>query len=97
MTYRALSRSRFLLITLLGVILLVQVLPQVDLPDTAFQGNTEPLSIYALSVAAPAVLIFGCGPQFPLAADHLPWTAPATGAAYPATDLLELLDRSLRC
>lgn len=46
----------FLLIQL-SVITVVFVLPQVDLLDTAFQNNSEPLTIQALAVASPLVLI----------------------------------------
>lgn len=46
----------FLLIQL-SVIALVLVLPQVDLLDGAFQNDSEPLTIHALAVACPLVLI----------------------------------------
>lgn len=39
--------------TQLSVIALVLVLPQVDLLDTAFQNNSEPLTIHAIAVVSP--------------------------------------------
>jgi hypothetical protein len=52
-------RSRFfVLLGLLLCILLVQVLPEVDLPATAFCQNSEPLSIHAAIVASPLLVIF---------------------------------------
>lgn len=45
-----------LLLMQLSVITLVLVLPQVDLLDTAFQNDSEPLAVHALAVAAPLVL-----------------------------------------
>jgi hypothetical protein len=41
-----LSRSAlFLLIAVLGVITIILILPDIDLPDTAFHRNTSPLAI----------------------------------------------------
>ena len=45
----------FLLIQLF-VITLVFVLPQVDLLDTAFQNDSEPLTIHALTITSPLVI-----------------------------------------
>ena len=39
------------------VILLVQVLPSVDLPDTVFQRDTEPDEIQSRGTAMPPVLV----------------------------------------
>ena len=43
----------FLLLALLLVIGLIQVLPQVDLPDTAFHEDTAPVVTKLRAVAAP--------------------------------------------
>jgi len=50
-------RSVVLLLALLFVILLVLVLPQVDLLDTAFQLNTAPVAIHRQATAAPVAQI----------------------------------------
>jgi hypothetical protein len=46
-----------LLLAQLFVITLVQVLPQVDLPDTAFQGDSEPLAIHDITVSSPLGIV----------------------------------------
>jgi hypothetical protein len=46
-----------LLLTQLFDITLVQVLPQVDLPDTAFQGDSEPLAVHAIAVTSPLGIV----------------------------------------
>ena len=45
--------SSLLLIVLLGLIAAVLIAPDVDLPDTAFQRNSSPLAIHALSSHFP--------------------------------------------
>jgi hypothetical protein len=46
----------FILFGLLSVILLILVLPQVDLLDTAFQRDSSPVTIHSQATAAPVVL-----------------------------------------
>ena len=62
---RPLSRpwSYFILAGSLLVILLVQVLPSVDLPDTAFQRDTEPAEIQSQAAALPAVVLSPLNPN----------------------------------
>lgn len=50
-------RTRFLLLCLLFVIALIQVLPQVDLPDTAFHEDTAPTVTKFRIFDAPAVSV----------------------------------------
>ncbi len=58
MVGRVLSRSGFVFLTgLLLLILLIQVLPQVDLPATAFRQNSEPLSMHGAMLSSPLVFI----------------------------------------
>lgn len=45
------------LLSQLFMIALVQVLPQVDLPDTAFRDRSDPIAIHSISSAFPLVLI----------------------------------------
>jgi hypothetical protein len=47
--FKSSSITLFLLIVLLGSIAAVLIAPRVDLPDTAFQRNSSPLSIHAQS------------------------------------------------
>ena len=46
-----------LLLSLLAIIALILILPQVDLLDTAFQRNTSPLALRARGTFPPLVLI----------------------------------------
>src|SRR5215469_637231 len=53
--YWTISRqSVFLLLGVLTVIVLVLVLPQVDLLDTAFHSGTAPIAVHARGTAKPA-------------------------------------------
>jgi hypothetical protein len=45
------------LLSQLFLIALVQVLPQIDLPDTAFRDRSDPIAIHSISSACPLVLI----------------------------------------
>lgn len=52
------NSSRFvILLSVLLLILLVQILPQVDLPATAFRQNQEPISIHAAVVVSPLIVM----------------------------------------
>lgn len=55
--------SYFILAGSLLVILLVQVLPSVDLPDAAFQRDTEPAEIQSQATALPAVVLAPLNPS----------------------------------
>jgi hypothetical protein len=87
------------LIGLLTVILLVLVLPQVDLLDTAFQRGTSPVTVHSEATAAPIVLKAG------VAANSLvsvrSWEALKVESAHPsgsaAPNFLPILLRSIRC
>jgi hypothetical protein len=46
-----------ILVPLLIVIAIIQVLPQVDLPDTAFHENTAPIVVKSRAIAAPILNI----------------------------------------
>ena len=48
--------SSTLLIAILLVIGMIQILPQVDLPDTAFQEDTAPMVIKSRGIAAPVMV-----------------------------------------
>ncbi|MBZ5572876.1 MAG: hypothetical protein LAO09_13475 [Acidobacteriia bacterium] len=51
------SAAWVLLLGTLAVIVLIVILPQVDLLDTAFHCNTSPLGIHARCTSAPAALL----------------------------------------
>jgi hypothetical protein len=88
----------FVLVSLLFLITLILVLPQVDLPDTAFDRGTAPVDVHVRSISAPVLVsvspvvslhfsthsIFGRH-------EHFARSAHATSGSLP------LLHRSLRC
>jgi len=87
-----------LLMSLLFIIFMILVLPQVDLPDTAFHSGTAPVEVHSRVVSVPSMagLIaefrFHSSTQaaFPRRERSLPF-------AHAASSFLPLLHRSLRC
>jgi hypothetical protein len=81
----------------LAVIVLIVVLPQVDLLDTAFHRNTSPLSIRArLNAPAFSVLsavLSGWNPLLAQGASHVRNNESAAGTAQ---DLITLFDVRIR-
>jgi hypothetical protein len=61
------SAAALLILSIVVVFMLViVVLPDVDLPDTAFHQGTAPLVVHARATMAPAVLAVAALFQFPL-------------------------------
>ncbi len=50
------ASTLFILSCLVFIMLLIVVLPDVDLPDTAFHRGTAPLVVHACATTAPAVV-----------------------------------------
>jgi hypothetical protein len=88
----------FVLMTLLFLIVLILVLPEVDLPDTAFHRGTAPVDVHAQVTSAPTLLSV---------TTVVPFSVPAQTAsrrrerslvfAHSDSSFLPLLHRSLRC
>ncbi len=53
----------FILSCVVFLMLLIVVLPDVDLPDTAFHRGTDPAAIHALATTAPSVVMVAAAPQ----------------------------------
>jgi hypothetical protein len=88
----------FVLMTLLFLIVLILVLPEVDLPDTAFHRGTAPVDIHARFTSAPTLLSTGTTVPFSFS----PQTASrhrehSLAFAHANSSFLPLLHRSLRC
>ena len=86
-----------MLMSLLFLIVLILVLPQVDLPDTAFHRDTAPVDVHARVTATP-VLSMGMVVSHCFSAhtasscrEHFLVFAHATSSSLP------LLHRALRC
>jgi|SRR5581483_2852042 len=88
----------FLLVWVLLLVVLIQVLPQVDLPDTAFQGGTSPIIIHAQYTSAPSTGTISSPVRDAFARNirerHLQHSPVAIGST---RSILPILYRSLRC
>jgi hypothetical protein len=59
------TSTLFILSCLIFIMLLIVVLPDVDLPDTAFHQGTAPLVVHARGTAAPATVTVAAAFQLP--------------------------------
>jgi hypothetical protein len=86
------------LLGVLGMVLLVLVLPDVDLPDAAFHGGSAPVIVHSRSVTAPGLLTVAAIIDFDFSAYTLAqrWT-DTTLSARSSVDSLPILHRALRC
>lgn len=63
----------FVLMALLFLIVVILVLPEVDLPDTAFHGGTAPVDVHAQVTSAPTLLSVSTVVPFSFSAQ---WSGP---------------------
>jgi hypothetical protein len=90
--------SLFVLLGVLTVILLVLVLPQVDLLDTAFQRNTAPVAIHVQATSAPALSIVNIPAHFSIAIQGTEYHSENRLVSVQATPkFLLILHCSIRC
>jgi hypothetical protein len=88
----------FVLLGVLTVILLVLVLPQVDLLDTAFQRNTAPVAIHVQATSAPALSIVNIPAHFSIAIQGSEYHSENKLLSAQATPkFLLVLHCSIRC
>ena len=88
----------FVLVSVLFLVALILILPQVDLPDTAFNRGAAPVDVHVRSVSAPGLLSFGTVVLFHFSSQT------ASGrherhvrSGHVTSSSLPLLHRSLRC
>jgi hypothetical protein len=88
----------FVLVSLLFLITLILILPQVDLPDTAFNRGTAPVDVHVRSVSAPASVSVSPAASLLFPA-HTTFSRHEHSVrfAYVTSGSLPLLHRSLRC
>jgi len=80
------------------LMLLIVVLPDVDLPDTAFHRNTAPAALHAQATAAPVVVVVAAIFQIPLADETAPTLSrPGPLVISPHPNFRPILLRSIRC
>ena len=88
------------LVILGGVVvlmLLIVVLPDIDLPDTAFHRGTAPILVHARATSAPAVVTVVAVLEFPDSAEpYGPFYEPGELALSPPPNSRPILFRSIR-
>lgn len=88
----------FVLMALLFLIVVILVLPEVDLPDTAFHGGTAPVDVHAQVTSAPTLLSVSMVVPFSFSAQTaLRRRERFLVSAHTGSGFLPLLHRSLRC
>jgi hypothetical protein len=87
-----------ILMCLLFLIVLILVLPDVDLPDTAFHGGTAPVDLHARVTSAPGLLSVTAATPFSFSAHPVSRRCEHSVVfAHATSSFLPLLHRSLRC
>ena len=86
----------FILGTVVFLMLLIVILPDVDLPDTAFHNGNAPILVHARVTSAPAITVVAafCLAVAALAFRHLPQQRPS--AAHHTANFLPIFLRSIR-
>jgi len=88
----------FVLMTLLFLIVVILILPEVDLPDTAFHGNSAPVDVHSRVTSSPG--LFSVGTTLPFSFSAHPASRRREHSlvfAHATSSFLPLLHRSLRC
>jgi hypothetical protein len=95
---RANSLAMFIVIALLGMIVAVLILPQVDLPDTAFQRNGSLRASRALSHQVPHTSATGASFSLPIQSKNVffPPTQVQEARTWFSSDL-PIQHQALRC
>jgi|ERR1700722_10457314 hypothetical protein len=92
------ASTLFILGSLTLVMLLIVVLPDVDLPDTAFHRGTAPVLVHAQANAAPAAVVVASLFQSTRADRTLRRLHEPGGlSADPDPNFIPILLRSIRC
>jgi hypothetical protein len=87
----------FILSCVIFLMLLIVVLPDVDLPDTAFHRNTGPTAIHAQANAAPVVVTVAAVYEFTDTAEaYRPFYQPGALISSPDPNSVPILLRSIR-
>jgi len=81
------------------VMLVIVVLPDVDLLDTAFQRGTAPMAVHAQATSAPSALTLAIAPQLPehVAGANHNFHRLLFVTVYSSPNFLPILLGSLRC
>jgi hypothetical protein len=92
------ASTLFILSCLAVIMLLIVVLPDVDLPDTAFHRGTAPIVVHAQATTAPAAVNVATIFQLPSAEPvRRPAHEPVGLNAHPDPNFRPILLRTIRC
>jgi hypothetical protein len=79
------------------LMVLILVLPDVDLPDTAFHRGTSPVALHSEATAPPAVVTVTAALQVPdVAEEYQPLGEPGIPALRQDPNFVPILFRSIR-
>ena len=89
-------------LVVLGVVailmLLILVLPDIDLPDTAFHRGTAPAVLHARATAAPASIVVALAPALPSGLEPVQsWESTPDFSVTQDSNFRPILLRSIRC
>lgn len=88
----------FILTSLIFIMLLIVVLPDVDLPDTAFHRGTAPVVVHTQATSAPVAIAFAVAFQWSdTTKNHPPFYQPGSLIITPEPNSRSILLRSIRC
>jgi hypothetical protein len=91
------ASTLFILSFVILVMLLIVVLPDVDLPDTAFHRGTGPTAIHAQATAAPNVVMVAAVTPFPVTTDsYRPFYQLGDLISHPDPNSRPIVLRSIR-
>jgi len=80
------------------LMLLIVVLPDVDLPDTAFHRGTAPVVVHTQATSAPVAIAFAVAFQWSdTTKNHPPFYQPGSLIITPEPNSRSILLRSIRC
>jgi hypothetical protein len=92
------ASTLFMLGGLVFLMLLIVVLPDVDLPDTAFHRGTAPVVVHASAISAPApVMVASALPLHRIVQYALAWHPSSEFALTLEPNFRPVLLRSIRC
>ena len=87
----------FVLGFMIVLMLLIVVLPDIDLPDTAFHRGTAPIVVHSQASSAPAAVTVVAALQLPDAVEvYGPFYEPGELALSPPSNSRPILFRSIR-
>ena len=90
--------ARWILGSIFVLMLIIVILPDVDLPDTAFHRGTAPVVVHSQATAAPTSVPVALSFHVPRGLGNTCWAnRPCESHADPGPNFRPILFRSIRC